>query len=457
MKFLNFSHAYLPRPQNHYTLPIMPQSKAQKKFEARHLKGVLERRNALKKTKQQQQLKLRKKARRAEENGIDPKDTSKKDDGRESAKEEAFKGMSVDEFFQGGFEVPELPKANGKKRKRVEVQVQQEAEAGSGSEESGVDFEEQPVVGDGEGDVSSEDDEDVEAHMRQLDALAENDPDFHKYLQENEPELLGAGLDELDDLSEDDEAPKRKKTKKEVDESEDEAVEAGRKNELTKSTITKWRTALEDQHSLRAAREVVLAFRAAAHVAEVDEEEAQFKYSISDPHVYHDLLTLALTKIPEVFSHHLPVQESKSGRVHVSLESKKFKTLGPLLKSYIGSIIHLLDHLSDAGTLRLVLTRTTSMLPYLLSFKKLARNLAKAVASHWSLSSNTEPTRLSAFLFLRRLTLLSDAGLRENILKLVYSSLVSASRNTTIHTLAGVNLMKNSAAELWFLVDTSVA
>ncbi|KAK5170904.1 Nucleolar Complex 2 protein [Saxophila tyrrhenica] len=443
----------------------MPQSKQQKKFEKKHLKDVLERRKGLKKVKQRQQINAKKKARRAEEEGRPAPgekhgDEVKKDvrNGKKAG-EDKFKDMSVDEFFQGGFEVPELPQEKGKKRKREAPKEQQEE---SGSEGSDVSFEQAPVsarLADG-GDSGSEDDEDLEGHRQQLDALAENDPEFHKYLQENEPELLGGELEGVEALSEEEEeAPKRKKPKKTApasDESEDEEVDGARKNELTKAMVSKWRTAITKEHSLRAAREVVLAFRAAAHVSD-EEDDLQFKYSISDPAVYHELLTLALKHIPDVFQHHLPVQESKSGKVHVSLESKRFKTLGPLLKSHVASIMHLLDHLSDASTLRMTLSSTLPLLPYLLSFKKLVRNLAKAVTNIWSSSSNAEATRIAAFLVLRRLTTISDAGIRENVLKTVYQGLVKGSRNTTIHTVQGMNLMKNSASELWGLVDPAVA
>ncbi|KAK3049231.1 Nucleolar Complex 2 protein [Extremus antarcticus] len=439
----------------------MAQSKQQKKFEKNRLPKVLEARKGQKKFKQQQELKKRKQSRRVEEEGGPaPGEKKKGDDGKKvagkgKAEGDKFKDMSVDEFFQGGFEVPELPKENGKKRKRPEPKEDEDSEA----EGSDVSFEEAPVVGGGDRSDSDDDEDDFDGHKQQLDALAENDPEFHKYLQENEPELLGAGLDDAEALSDEEEEPKRKKAKKSgtaPDDSDEEEVEGGRKNELTKATVAKWRKAITTEHSLRAAREVVLAFRAAAHVAD-EEDDLQFKYSISDPTVYHELLTLALKHIPDVFQHHLPVQETKNGKVHVSLENKKFKTLGPLLKSQVASILHLLDHLSDASTLRMTLSSTLPLLPYLLSFKKLVRNLAKAVTSIWSSSSNAESTRIAAFLVLRRLTTISDAGIRENVLKTVYQGLVKGSRNTTIHTVTGMNLMKNSASELWGLVDPAVA
>nr|POE52304.1 nucleolar complex protein 2 [Quercus suber] len=433
----------------------MGQTKATKKFEKRHLKDELERRKGLKSVKQKQQLKAKKKARRVEENGgekVADQETTRS--SNKAAANDAFKDMSVDDFFQGGFEIPELPKSkkSGSKRKRQEALE-------SAEDDDSVSFEQEPVPIDDADTGSDLDEDDYSGHKDQLAALAENDPEFHKYLQENEPELLDASLAEIGDLSDSEakeDGPRKKKQKKAAND-EDDSIEQSGKNELDMATVKKWRAALTEQHSLRAAKEVILAFRSAAHVS--DEEDKDFKYSISSPEVYHQLITTALKHIPAVFEHHLPVQQSKSsGKIHVSTESKKFKTLSPLLRSQVTSVVHLLDHLSDPSTLRLTLTSTIPLLPYLLSFKKVVRDLCRVVAGVWSSNSNTEATRIAAFLLMRRLVLIGDAGIRENVLKTIYQSLVQSARTTTTHTLAGVNLMKNSAAELWGLsIDGGVA
>lgn len=90
-----------------------------------------------------------------------------------------------------------------------------------------------------------------------------------------------------------------------------------------------------------------------------------------------------------------------------------------------------------------------ALLPYILSFKKVLREVVKTVCSVWSDSSNTEMTRLSAFLVLRRLVVISDPNIREAVLRQTYQGLVRGARKTTIHNIQGINLMKNTASELW--------
>ncbi|KAJ6118139.1 hypothetical protein N7471_014016 [Penicillium samsonianum] len=415
--------------------------KSTKKFVQNRLPDVLERRKANAKIKQRHQLNDKRKeksaARRAEA------EAAAEANPEEAKKQNAFAEMNVDDFFAGGFDIPEEKgkKASKKdttpkigKRKRSEDKAQADAEASEG-----------------EGDNDDADSVDAyDEHKDQLESLKDKDPEFYKYLKENDSELLDFGdqgdLSEVDALSEseepEDEEPakkKKKKSKKEEEEPEDET--------LTIEMVKKWQKLMEEQNSIRAMRQAVLAFRAAAYVNDPDAPEQ--KYTISDKNVYHQVLVTALNTIPKVLAHHLPVKESASGKIRVSLDSKKFKTLTPLIKSHTASVHQLLINLSDASTLKLTLASIEPMLPYLLQFRKVLKTLVKIVVGIWADVSTNDATRITGFLILRRLMVLGDAGIRESVLKATYEGVVKGSRNTTVHTLAGVNLMKNSAAEIW--------
>jgi len=116
-----------------------------------------------------------------------------------------------------------------------------------------------------------------------------------------------------------------------------------------------------------------------------------------------------------------------------------------------------LESLSDEATLKTTLSSLLALLPYTLSFKKLVRDLSRVVVDIWSDSAHSEATRISAFLVLRRLVVIGDPTIRETVLRTTYQGLIKGSRTTTVHNLAGLNLMKNSAAELWGLVDANIA
>ncbi|OAA62192.1 putative protein family UPF0120 [Cordyceps fumosorosea ARSEF 2679] len=442
--------------------PSKKNLKATKKFEKNHLQGVLDRRKVTAKIKQKQQIKDKQKQRKAKDAEFFGKDGKPRPSG---PKDRKVNDMSVDDFFQGGFEDiidDKSEKAKLGKRKRDEPKANAE-EDGSDSDA----MQPQPVASDSED--GDDDDDDAGMNQETMDGLAEKDPEFYKFLKENDPDALdfddNADLAEVDELSagedseeeeEEEQQPKKKKQKKaKKAEGEADAAEADSK-ELTTAIVAGWRKSMKEKQSLRATRQVVLAFRCAAHLNEDDiDENADQKWTINSPEVFNDILVLALREIPPVINHHLPVKESASGRVYVQTDSKKFSALSLLLKTYTSAIMHLLGTLSDDRTLKLTLSAITPILPYLLSFKKLVKALAKAVVSFWAQPASSESTRVTAFLVLRRLVVIGDKGIRESVLKAVYQGLVQGCRITNHNTLAGINLMKNSAAELWG-IDASV-
>ncbi|KAH6608923.1 hypothetical protein Trco_002269 [Trichoderma cornu-damae] len=446
--------------------------KATKKFEKKHLKDVLDKRKAGAKLKQKLQIREKQKAKRAQDSeflkgskqGQDAAGSSKKPAG---AKANKVTEMSVDDFFQGGFEdiIDKRGKAGklGKLGKRKRGEAKEEDHEASGESDSDVSVAGQPVASDSEegsgGDDDDDDDDDDEAagpgmSKAAMKGLAEKDPEFYKFLKENDPEALdfdeNADLAEVDELSAgeedaDEELPKKKRKKG------NKAEEApAQSNELTRSTIATWRKAMTETKSLRAARQVVLAFRCAAHLNEADEEgQADQRWAINSPEVFNDVLLLALKEVPQVMNHHLPVKESAAGKVYVQTEGKKFKTLSLLLKSYISSIMHLLNTLSDDGTITVTLLAIVEILPYLLSFKKLIKALAKSMVNLWAQASGSHSSRVTAFRVIRRLVIIGDKGIRETALKAVYQGLVQGCRVTNHNTLPGIDMMKFSAAGLW--------
>ncbi|KAI1657792.1 Noc2p family protein [Daldinia decipiens] len=435
--------------------------KATKKFEQKHLKGVLDQRKSTAKIKQRHQIQAKKQFKKSKDaefyKGAEDGEKTNKPNG--SKRTSNVNEMSVDDFFGGGFEIIDKAQPAKKtskklgKRKRDEP-IENDA---TSDEDSDIDMsaDEMLVASESE-DSGDEDADDIGMSKETMDALAQEDPEFYKFLKENDPEALefdDADLAEVDELSgsEEEDQPKKKRKKEKKQGKTDGADEEDKAdNELTLAMVSRWKTALADKQSLRAARQVVLAFRSAAHLNEDDEEQGRKQtYKISSPEVFHDILIVALKQIPEVIQHHVPIKESLSGKVHVPSDTKKFKTLSMLLKSFISSILHLVGTLSDDATLKLTLSAITPLVPYLLSFRKLLKNLIKAVVGFWSQSTSSDPTRITAFLVLRRLVVVGDKGIREAVLKATYQGLVAGSRVTNVNTIQGINLMKYSAAELW--------
>ncbi|KAI1267567.1 Noc2p family protein [Xylariaceae sp. FL1019] len=444
--------------------------KATKKFEARHLSGALDKRKAGAKIKQKQILKSKKSGRKAEDAEFfkGPSDADKGPKARTS-KTAKVNAMSVDDFFGGGFEIidkqPAAQKPSKKlgKRKRDAPEPDSASQSGDDSDDLDISDAEQPVASESEGDDEAIDDKAIDDEglgmsKETMDALAKDDPDFYKFLKENDPDALDfddADLAEVDELSageEEEDQPKKKRKKAAAAEEKYD----GDDDELTQEMVARWKARLTETYSLKAARQVVLAFRAAAHLNEDDiDGERKQAYTINSPEVFHDILLVALKQIPEVLQHHVPIKATASGKIHVPTESKKLKPLSLLLKSFISAILHLLPTLSDDATLKLTISALEPLVPYLLSYRKLLKNLIKTVVGFWSQSTSSDTTRITAFLVLRRLVVVGDKGVREAVLKASYQGLIAGSRVTNANTAPGINLMKNSAAELWGL-DQSI-
>ncbi|KAI1378567.1 Noc2-domain-containing protein [Hypoxylon crocopeplum] len=437
--------------------------KATKKFEKKHLKGVLDQRKATAKIKQRQQVKAKKLTKKGKDaeffKGSEDAESNGKING--TKKTAKVNDMSVDDFFGGGFEIIEKSQPAKKATKKLGKRKRDEPDEDENASDEGSDLEisadEMPMAS-GSEDSDDEDIEDTGMSKAAMDALAEEDPEFYKFLKENDPEALefdDADLAEVDELSasEEEDQPKKKQKKDKMQKRTDVVDEEDpSNNELTQAMVARWKAALLEKQSLRAARQVVLGFRSAAHLNEDDEDGGRKQpYKISSPDVFHDILLVALKQIPEVLQHHVPIKESSSGKVQVPTDSKKFKALSVLLKSYVSAILHILGTLSDDATLKLTLSALTPLIPYLLSFRKMLKNLIKTVVGFWSQSTSSDSTRITAFLVLRRLVVVGDKGIREAILKATYQGLIAGSRVTNVNTIQGINLMKNSAAELWGL------
>lgn len=143
------------------------------------------------------------------------------------------------------------------------------------------------------------DDPDVdEAEMaKQLAELEKKDPEFFKYLKDNDAELLDFGQEE-------EPVKKSKKQTKAAAQQEDEDEEMEfdgaesdsdeeepdfegiteaaepEKISVTMKMLRGWQRAMIEQKSLRSLRKMALAFRAAAHMNEAGEEDFETRYKV---------------------------------------------------------------------------------------------------------------------------------------------------------------------------------
>ncbi|KAG2143860.1 Noc2-domain-containing protein [Suillus cothurnatus] len=279
------------------------------------------------------------------------------------------------------------------------------------------------------------------SHMLELAQLAEKDPEFYKYLQENDRELLEftatqEGRDEIDD--EDDV----------MDGDDNEEEDMGEELPiLTTSILKTWQKALLEHRSLRALRKLLIAFRSAVHM---NEDDKVLLWRIDNAAVYTKLVTTSLRYTPIVLAHHIPYKTLPNGKFKQPSQSAKQKALQKLTLSYFNNLVHLIPQLTDPETLRLALTESAKILPYVVSSRKAVKTYLKKCLELWSTSE--DDIRIAAFLAIRQLASSTDDSIVDLVLKSTYLALVRACKATSTYRLPSITLMKNSACEL-FCVD----
>ncbi|KAG8802907.1 Nucleolar Complex 2 protein [Serendipita sp. 398] len=298
-----------------------------------------------------------------------------------------------------------------------------------------------------------EDEDDGATHLVQLSKLAEKDPEFYKYLQENDKELLEFNLDEkMDGISDDD---------MEVgipsgDEDEDEGTPT-----LTLEILRGWQKAILEHRSLRALRKLLVAFRAASYT---NDEEANVAWIINNSTVFDKVVTTALKYTPLVLDHHIPYRKLQNGRYKPPLQSPKQQTLTRLVSTFFMSILRLLSQITDPQLLVTCLVESANLVPYIVGNRRVVKAYLKTCLGLWSSpnidtkdemetedqdDSGSDKVRISAFLCIRKVALGSDESLLEMVLKGTYTTFLRNCKSTSVHSLPAINLMKNTGADIY--------
>ncbi|KAG0343067.1 Nucleolar Complex 2 protein [Podila horticola] len=437
------------------------------KFQKNHLKGAIEKRRQKQKATQIYKKRNPKKFGRGaqgsqgggddeEENGDNEEEAEKQDSGDEKTKD-----MGVDEFFNNDLDSDdEEPESDNEDFAGIDTIVE---------EDDGSDADVPPkkrTAAEKKKQAAKEE----AAQKIQLDALKEKDPEFYKYLQENDSELLDfdGEMEDLISEEEDDEA----EDDDDMEDDEDEEMEEvkptrkGKKTDepveeetmdgiplVTKDMVATWQSALVEKHSLRSLRRLLLAFRAGAHLHDA-EDDRTYAYKINSPIVFNKLVVTCLKHVIPTFDHHLPPQTTGSGKPKPVNSGSKYTTLQPLIKSFLQNTLFLLKELTDQDMIYFVVRESEKAIRYLVGFPKIAKDLLKHLLFLWS--SASDRVRIISFLTIRTMCLQLGSNYLDLALKGVYLTFVRFAKTTTMHTLPNLHLMQNCVAQLYGMdVDRS--
>ncbi|XP_009076232.1 PREDICTED: nucleolar complex protein 2 homolog, partial [Acanthisitta chloris] len=297
-------------------------------------------------------------------------------------------------------------------------------------------------------------------HKDQLSRLKDRDPEFYKFLEENDRRLLDF---DASDSSEEEEDPLHRPpdTLEEAsDEDEEEEQETVKRKKVSfipvnLKMVEGWKQAAERNLTPRLFHEITQAYKAAVATTKGDSGGDPSKFQVTDAAVFNALVSFC---IRDLF-HHLhqllfPKAPKNKHKMVLPSSSPLWGKLRLDIKMYLGCTIQLLSCLTEASVGAAVLQHVNSTVPYYLSFPKQCRALLKQTITLWS--TGEETVRVLAFLVLNKICRHKKEVYLSPLLKQMYIAFVKNSRFTSPNVLPMINFMQRTLTEMYAL-DTQTS
>ena len=348
------------------------------------------------------------------------------------------------------------------------------------------------------GDDDDEDIELAEKRMKEeMKKLAESDPDFHKYLQDNESSLLDFQTNDIDDDNIGDEDN--------MEDDQDDDEEGGEEGKSTKANqkqnivvdaklLKSFEKGAFQSHGVKALRKIISVYVSACHMADTKDQNEDGRvgkkniFNIQSSAVFDKLMVSCLTKCHEEFHYHLlgkgtSIQTNKDGNsddeemsedqddadgdVDINkpinprnlIKSVRWMQLKLSIQSFIKATLHLISEAKETKLLCFIVKSLSHYVPYLSAYPRLAKAVLKTMTSLWSTTSDSttdyQSVRLNAFLRIRQLALTQPFPFIEDCLKSTYlayaKSAKFANAATVTSLLPTLTFMGNCVVELYSL------
>ncbi|XP_030277948.1 nucleolar complex protein 2 homolog [Sparus aurata] len=299
-------------------------------------------------------------------------------------------------------------------------------------------------------------------HKEQLSRLQNKDPEFFKFLQQNDQTLLN--FDDTDSSEDEDEKkyhrlPSALEEASSGDEEEDEDKEGQKVSKKSKKAvetikvtdkmIKEWKAAMKKEPSARLFREVTQAFKAAVATTK-GEGGGQCRYKVADSSVFNALVLFCIRDIYVALQRMLNLKPEKDQKKLVlPSSSQKWQKNLIDIKMYLGGLVQLLSCLTESTVISAVLRHANQLVPYYLCLPKQCRHLIKQLLKQWS--TGEETSRVLAFLALNKICRHKQETYLNPIVKQMYISYVQNCKFTSPNALPMINFMQRTLTEMYSL------
>ncbi|XP_053339330.1 nucleolar complex protein 2 homolog [Clarias gariepinus] len=301
-------------------------------------------------------------------------------------------------------------------------------------------------------------------HKDQLSRLKDRDPDFYKFLQDNDQTLLN--FDDTDSSEEEDEEDKYHQLPSQLeDASSDEEADGkdekkGKKSakkttKVTTKMIEEWKTKLKKEFTARLIRDITQAFKAAVATTKGD-KEIDCRYTVDDSSVFNALILFCIKDMYGALNELLNLKALGKDKKKLILPSSSPRWQKNQLdvKMYLSGLVQLLSSLTQSSVIAAVLRHANQMVPYFLCLPKQSRHLLKQLIKQWS--TGEETVRVLAFLAINKICRHKQNTFLNTVLKQMYIAYVQNCKFTSPNALPLINFMQRTLAEMYSL-DTQVS
>nr|CAG4650005.1 EOG090X02MG [Sida crystallina] len=326
------------------------------------------------------------------------------------------------------------------------------------SEEEGDDEDEEDDEAEGDeeedGDEDDSDNDEVNAakkHKMFLKKLESEDPEFHKFLAENDKELLEFETSDSEDEAGGDvhEAPSHLEEASDDSEFEDKESTVKRsKNVITQAMVDEWQKELQSDKCIKTISTVVSAFRSAVHSV-TEEKAGPTKFKVQGGAAFNSVVRLCIVELIPALRRILKSPADEKLNVEKCKSWVKVRTQ---VKLYLADVIRLMSSLTQSSLLSVILKHVHQLIPFCTAFVKLSKVLCKKLIAVWSSSEDT--IRVLAFLSLLRLARSQPSQLLELIMKAMYLSYARNCKFTSPSTWPVINFMRRSLVEIMALQES---
>jgi len=321
----------------------------------------------------------------------------------------------------------------------------------------------------------------ISKHKRDMEKLKESDPEFFKYLESADKELLDfeASDDEVEDLEDEDEDEDEKEEgmdeddkihkppeKLEVVSDESDAEEQPSKEEaektkkarggvkVTQKMVSLWSRKIREESSLGSLKKLIGAFRCAVQQCGAKKEEEKVKqsaYIVEGSAVFNAVVRACLLEIRPALHVilKLPSEKTMEKKDMIPSESSFWMRVQKDVRLYLIGLMQLLQEMAESSIVGVVLKHIHQMVPYVICFPKIARAATRRLVKLWS--QEEETVRVLAFLSILKIVHRLQDKLLDIVIKSMYVAFVRNTKFTSPSTLPLINFMQHSLVELLLL------